>query len=131
MLRQSFIEHEAYQQGKTSRSTSPTDLPVFAPDLLYGSWESQLRSSCLCCKHCTNVAISLALTDFLSAFFSRRCIDMTYEEMSWKETIPNLWSLASICFVLKCLLCLEMESFPYNTFANPKHYGVITYVLNA
>lgn len=32
-------------------------------------------------------------------------------------------------FVLKYVLCLEMESFPCHTFANSKHYGDKTYVL--
>lgn len=55
---------------------------------------------------------------------------MTYKEMSLKATLPSLLSLSFVCFVLKCVLCLEMDTFPCDTFANPKHYGDIIYVLD-
>lgn len=65
------------------------------------------------------------------AFFNRRYMGMTYKEMNLKATLPSLWSLSSICFVLKSVLCLEMETFLCYTFGNSKHYGDIIYVLDA
>lgn len=101
----SFIEPEAYQQGKTSWSASLTDLLISTSsevDLTnyVSAGGSKLRSSYLCCKHPTDLAVSLALTDILRAFFERR-----YMEVNSKESIPQVWSLASIvwfwsvCFV--------------------------------